>query len=1256
MDDSISLAKHLLDEESPVNVDGLIDTLIAIVHDCNYPVLRRSKQIDNFLNKYENASKKLAKSRVNNSDFELIKVIGRGAFGEVQLVRHKDTSKVYALKCLDKNEMLRRSDSAFFWEERHIMAYCKSEWIVRLHYAFQDVKHLYMAMEYMPGGDLVSLMQSFEISEKWARFYLAEVCLALDAIHQMGYIHRDVKPDNMLISASGHIKLADFGTCIKMNSDGIVISSTAVGTPDYISPEILQSNGMEKEYGKEVDFWSVGVFFYELLIGETPFYADALVQTYSRILNYENELKFPGDVFVTDKAKDLIRKFLTSSKIRLGKNGLEEVKVHPFFQNDEWTFETIRNCKPPHVPVLNSDDDTSNFDDVEEKTGNPADNFQSTKLFTGNQLPFVGFTYCNELGPIRKLKITDNGDDNGNNFSNNDSNMMSYIETLKESLSQLEIDKQSLEKDLTEARCEVKEQQRKLEMEKEVVTQKESDLKRLEKQLQNASSMDESIRELQSKLNNELKKNGEMSEEENKLRKMIVDLKTELQNHTTTIEQLDKKLSTSREKESFIQAELIEVKKEIAVEKENSRRYQNKILDLEAQFCQTKNELQETIAREASLVKQLSDLKKDKVLSVKNENDNNDMERLKGDLDAAKRNIDTLKKDILYEQERKRKAENELSDIANELARRTADEEYNKLEYEKTRIEKDRLETNMLLLVNEKKGLEYRVSELMEQLEMEQQFVTAFKNEIHTARHDLSDKQRKLEIYSNIEVEFNHIKNQLEAEQVNRRIAEEQLAQLEKEKTMVNLELRQTIQRFDKERESKEKIMNLMSQKENDYSHEIQKLKDEITKLQASNHRRQGSAGSGYDSFGRSESRLLNHSKVGEDIDSLSREQLIVKLKKETLMKEATIKKLEEISTLHPSFLPPTGKKDKKNYSKNHALEVENNRLHERINFIQSEHAREVELLKSDLANEQAHVSELMIELDQFKGVLEELHRTREIDDQSVASHDSNGALQVEHPYFSIHDVNFTTFVSIRGRFIGKRRVSWVKLRAQLTSEHLQFFLIDKTKTPNVPALSLDIESICHLRRTCTSADVKDDEVKLLPMIFQIFFYAVDQKKTTKGKDCSMYKNHEFVELTFKTSIPCDKCARSLQGLPKGECAIQCKKCMAKYHSHHKDSNEIPACKVSSNAEQLLVLGESSKAADEFTQLLNKIIQYYKNEAKDINNTSSHLRHSGIIKFSNSRSNGITGTRSFSRISHNETTSSFGSTHSFPSHSGNYLQ
>lgn len=341
----------------------------------------------------------------------MIKTIGRGAFGEVELVRHKGTKQVYAMKMLSKYEMLKRSDSAFFWEERYIMAHAASDWIVKLHFAFQDDQYLYMVMDYMPGGDLVNLMSNYDVPEKWAKFYTAEVVLAVDAIHQMGFVHRDVKPDNMLIDRQGHVRLADFGTCMRMGDDGLVRSDTAVGTPDYISPEVLKSQGGEGCYGRECDWWSVGVFLYEMLYGDTPFYADSLMGTYGKIMDHKNSLRFPDEEDFSPEARHLISSFLTDPEKRLGRNGIGEIIAHPFFKNDTWSFDNIRDSVPPVVPELCGDDDTSNFEEI-EKDENPPETFGPPKAFAGNQLPFVGFTYSGDyqlLAHMRNGHLSDDG-------------------------------------------------------------------------------------------------------------------------------------------------------------------------------------------------------------------------------------------------------------------------------------------------------------------------------------------------------------------------------------------------------------------------------------------------------------------------------------------------------------------------------------------------------------------------------------------------------------------------------------------------------------------------------------------------------------------------------------------------------------------------------------------------------------------------------------------------------------------------------
>ena len=156
--------------------------------------------------------------------------------------------------------------------------------------------------------------------------------------------------------------------------------------------------GREGFFGRELDWWSVGIFLYELIAGETPFYADSIASTYARIMNYSSSLCFPADVPMSDICKDLIKCFLSDAKVRLGRGGCHDVKSHLFFKNNQWNFENIHMASAPYIPNLNGDDDTSHFEDVDEKKSIFAEAFQLPKAFTGNHLPFVGFTYSNELG------------------------------------------------------------------------------------------------------------------------------------------------------------------------------------------------------------------------------------------------------------------------------------------------------------------------------------------------------------------------------------------------------------------------------------------------------------------------------------------------------------------------------------------------------------------------------------------------------------------------------------------------------------------------------------------------------------------------------------------------------------------------------------------------------------------------------------------------------------------------------------------
>ncbi|KAK0142566.1 Serine/threonine-protein kinase MRCK alpha [Merluccius polli] len=380
----------------PVGLQTLLDLLVGVYQEfCSSP-LSREKYVSGFLQWAEPLVRQVKKTRIKRDDFHILKVIGRGTFSEVAVARMRSTRQVYALKIMNKWDMLRRGDTACYQEEREVLLKGDRRWITELHYAFQDDDYLYLVMDYYVGGDLLTLLSKFgdRIPEEMAQFYLAEMILAIDSVHRLGYVHRDIKPDNILLTAEGHIRLGDFGSCLRVLTDGMVHSSLAVGTPDYLSPEILRAvDGGGGGYGAECDWWALGICAYEMLLGTTPFYAESISETYAKIIHFQDYFEFPPlGPAVSETARSFIAALVCEREGRLGAGGFEDFRGHRFFSDTDWA--SLHQLPAPYLPEVADATDTSNFDvhdDCLSETETLSDVMDGAPV--GVHLAFVGYSY-----------------------------------------------------------------------------------------------------------------------------------------------------------------------------------------------------------------------------------------------------------------------------------------------------------------------------------------------------------------------------------------------------------------------------------------------------------------------------------------------------------------------------------------------------------------------------------------------------------------------------------------------------------------------------------------------------------------------------------------------------------------------------------------------------------------------------------------------------------------------------------------------
>ncbi|KAL8961591.1 MAG: hypothetical protein Q9193_001875 [Seirophora villosa] len=350
----------------------------------------------------ERANLRKRRTRLRHGDFQILTQVGQGGYGQVYLASKRDTKEICALKIMSKKLLFKLDEVRHILTERDILTAAKSEWLVRLLYAFQDEQSIYLAMEFVPGGDFRTLLNNTGVlHNRHARFYISEMFCGVDALHQLGYIHRDLKPENFLIDGTGHVKLTDFGLAAGMLSPGklesmrikleevgntsvpfgnpveqrtaaerregyrslrdqeVNYARSIVGSPDYMAPEVLKGD----EYDFTVDYWSLGCMLFEALTGFPPFAGATVDETWQNLRRWEKVLKKPRyedpNYFLSTRTWDLITRCVNSKSKRF--KGINEIHKHSYFAEVDWS--RLREQRAPFVPELDNETDAAYFDD-----------------------------------------------------------------------------------------------------------------------------------------------------------------------------------------------------------------------------------------------------------------------------------------------------------------------------------------------------------------------------------------------------------------------------------------------------------------------------------------------------------------------------------------------------------------------------------------------------------------------------------------------------------------------------------------------------------------------------------------------------------------------------------------------------------------------------------------------------------------------------------------------------------------------------
>uniref|UniRef100_A0A8C7H4K3 non-specific serine/threonine protein kinase n=1 Tax=Oncorhynchus kisutch TaxID=8019 RepID=A0A8C7H4K3_ONCKI len=1098
------------------------------------------------------------------------------------------------------------------------MAFANSPWVVQLCCAFQDDRYLYMVMEYMPGGDLVNLTSTYDVPEKWARFYTAEVVMALDAIHSLGFIHRDVKPDNMLLDRHGHLKLADFGTCMKMDSTGMVHCDTAVGTPDYISPEVLKSQGGDGYYGRECDWWSVGVFIFEMLVGDTPFYADSLVGTYSKIMDHKNSLNFPDDVEISKDAKNLICAFLTDREVRLGRNGVEEIKRHPFFKNDQWNFDSIRNTAAPVVPELSSDIDTSNFDEIEDDKGD-VETFPTPKAFVGNQLPFLRHLLPLFLKSAKLQKKLHQLEEQLNNEMQTKDELehkCSSRKALESSLRQLEREKALLQHKTVESHRKAEsEADRKRCLENEVNSLRDQ-LDDMKKRNQNSHISNEKNIHLQRQLDEANALLRAEQEAATRLRKAQTEAGKQLQALEAGGRELQDKcclLERSKltlEKECIgLQAALEAERREHSQGSETIADMQGRISGLEDEVRQVRQALSKAETEKRLLQEKLTDLEKEKsskeidmtyklkVLQQGLEQeeashkatkarlaDKSKIESIEGAKSEAMKDCGQQDMEQKLQEERasKLRVENRMLELEKHSSMLDCD-------YKQSLQKLDELRRHKERLTEEVKNLTLKIEQETQKRSLTQNDLKAQNQQLNTLR--TSEKQLKQEANHLLEIkrslekqnqelrkqdsdgQMKELQDQLEAEQYFSTLYKTQVRELKEEceeKSKLYKDMQQSLQELQEERDSLAAQLEITLTKA-----DSEQLARSIAEEQYSD---------------------LEKEKIMKELEL---KEMMARHKQELVEKDITIgsavNKLAEI--MNRKEVRAAGSRRgndtdvRRKEKENRKLQLELRSEKEKLNSTIIKYQREINDMQAQIADESQVRIELQMALDSKDSDIEQLHNL--LSSANVSSLESA----------SLSKMRLAGWLSLPVRN-NTKKFGWERKYVVVSSKKILFYNSEQDKELSNPYMVLDIDKLFHVRPV-TQTDVYRADAKEIPRIFQILYANEGECKKepefpvelASGEKSSYicHKGHEFIPTLYHFPTNCEACTKPLWNMFKPPPALECRRCHIKCHKDHMDKKEeiIAPCRVNydvSTAKNLLLLAVSQEEQQKWVGRLVKKI------------------------------------------------------------------